>query len=810
MRNLISQLNLIPSEKRLYALQNIPSHLASAGKIDRLNSLLENIDFISSKIASFGPQSILEDYSIALDPAIVSLPDNMRNYLNILQGAIRMSSAALTEDAQETYSQLYARLHSHDAFRDILITYKPNNPWLRILSDTMSSSGGLLIRTLVGHTNVLGCTLSKDGKTALSVSEDHTMRIWNLDTGQSEVLLGHSGPIKDCSLSVDGRLALSASFDKTLRLWDINDKGVHCRYTLAGHKDRVVGCALSQDGRLALSASHDKTARVWNTNTGECILIFVEHKDKLTCCALSSNGKYALTGSHDTTLRFWDTKTGKCFTVIDDFLGAIISCDISGDGRVALTACSTLLIGDDEPDDIPKSKIIPIKTYYIENSDSEKDATDNQNPIDIAQDDSWENIMDYLNSIPDLQQILKEERTLRLWDIKTGKCTQIIKEHDASIMHCELSKDAKYVLSTALDGSMRIWNSQTSECQAILGEAGMHVSSGALNMEKNLALSAPFTGNLRLWNVKGAVETQAFQISKISRSAFIGGGYSKDNKYAISCSFNFEIQIWDAQTGISLETIDISNKEIVVNEFDVSVDSKLAIIITDYIFKKDKDVRVIDLNNGQIMHTLTGHTSGISACSMSLDGKIAISASYDKTIRAWDIINGKLLHIMEGHNGEVESCALSWDGQLAVSASEDATLRLWHTIHGKCLHILKGHTEKIISCRLSGNGLRILSISEDQTLRMWDVRSGQCIGILELPSESVQWCALDLKGELCIYMPSPQKIQLIDFSSRQKIVSFTFDNNIRSPIFAPNRKSIMVGDMSGQIYFLRLENIRQI
>lgn len=807
MNNFISRLNRQPSYLRLHTLRWLPAYLTDEGRTNYLQQLLTNIDFINCKVDAFGPQPILEDYDLALESDRVALTNNLHNYLIMMQDAIRLSSNALAEDAQQTYAQLYARLFNHDAFREVLNTYKPSRPWLRILSDTMVSSGGPLIRTLVGHTNVLGCALSEDGKVALSVSEDHTMRIWNLDTGQSQVLLGHTGPVSDCSLSADASLALSSSHDQTLRLWEINEKGVYCRHTLTGHTDRVVDCTLSEDGRLALSASHDQTLRVWDTNTGECIWTFVGHNDRVTCCALSSSGRFALSGSLDTTLRLWDTKTGECLSIMDDCFGAIISCDLSGDGCLALSACSTLLIGDEEPDDIPESILIPMKAYYL-SSDVEKDTPDLTDPIDVAQDDSWENITAYLNSIPNLQQILTEERILRLWDTRTGECIRIIREHDDAVLHCVLSRDAQYALSTAVDGSMRIWNIRTSECLSVLEESGMHVSACTLNKNKNLALSAPYTGNLRLWNLQKAIETQESHRSMVNRSAFIRGRFSQDNKYAISCSLDSVIQIWDAQTGISQATIDITDREI-VDEFDVSVDSKIALITIDYVLKKNKDIRVIDLNSGQTMHTLTGHTSGITDCAISLDGRIGISASIDTTLRVWDIINGRLLRVMEGHEGRVESCALSWDGQIAVSTSEDTTLRIWNTIEGKCLHILESHAEKIICCRLSGNGLRVLSVSEDHTLRMWDTRTGQCLGTLDIPPETVGWCALDAKGWLGVYMPSPQKLQLIDFNTWQKVVSFTFDVNIRAPVFAPNGLSIMVGDMSGQVYFLQLENIKQ-
>ena len=67
-------------------------------------------------------------------------------------------------------------------------------------------------------------------------------------------------------MSPDGRWAVSASQDNTLKVWDLKS-GEELR-TLTGHTAGVYGVALTSDGR-AVSASKDCTLRVWNLQTGE-------------------------------------------------------------------------------------------------------------------------------------------------------------------------------------------------------------------------------------------------------------------------------------------------------------------------------------------------------------------------------------------------------------------------------------------------------------------------------------------------------------------------------------------------------------
>ena len=59
------------------------------------------------------------------------------------------------------------------------------------------------------------------------------------------------------------------------------------------------------------------------------------------------------------------------------------------------------------------------------------------------------------------------------------------------------------------------------------------------------------------------------------------------------------------------------------------------------------------------------------------DGKRALSASGDKTLKMWDLQTGEALRTLEGHSGSVYAVAVTPDGKRAISASDDKTLKVW-------------------------------------------------------------------------------------------------------------------------------------
>jgi len=91
------------------------------------------------------------------------------------------------------------------------------------------------LRTLQGHTswaNVVAVT--PDGTCAVSGSLDHTLRVWDLHSGESlHVLGGHTSWISDVAVTPDSNWAISASDDGSVRLWDLR-RGQE-RMVLTGH-----------------------------------------------------------------------------------------------------------------------------------------------------------------------------------------------------------------------------------------------------------------------------------------------------------------------------------------------------------------------------------------------------------------------------------------------------------------------------------------------------------------------------------------------------------------------------------------------
>jgi WD40 repeat protein len=173
---------------------------------------------------------------------------------------------------------------------------------------------GLVTEPWTGELEVWCVSVTRDGRRAVSGSGDHTLRVWDLETGAClRVLEGHRDQVNSVSVTPDGRRAVSASNDETLRVWNLETEA--CLGTLAGHSHVVTSVSVTPDGRRAVSGSWDNTLRVWDLETGTCLRTLTGHNGGVSCVSVTPDGRHAISGSKDETLRVWDLDSGACLAV---------------------------------------------------------------------------------------------------------------------------------------------------------------------------------------------------------------------------------------------------------------------------------------------------------------------------------------------------------------------------------------------------------------------------------------------------------------------------------------------------------------
>nr|AAC72849.1 activated protein kinase C receptor homolog [Trypanosoma congolense] len=201
-----------------------------------------------------------------------------------------------------------------------------------------------------GWVTSLACPQAAESSTkVVSASRDKTLLSWaanpvrhssECDYGLPERRLeGHSAFVSDVALSNNGDFAVSSSWDHSLRLWNLQSG--QCQHKFLGHTKDVLSVAFSPDNRQIVSGGRDNALRVWNVK-GECMHTWTRgaHTDWVSCVRFSPSleAPIIVSGGWDNLVKVWDLATGRLVTDLKGHTNYVTSVTVSPDGSLCASS----------------------------------------------------------------------------------------------------------------------------------------------------------------------------------------------------------------------------------------------------------------------------------------------------------------------------------------------------------------------------------------------------------------------------------------------------------------------------------------
>ena len=61
------------------------------------------------------------------------------------------------------------------------------------------------------------------------------------------------------------------------------------------------------------------------------------------------------------------------------------------------------------------------------------------------------------------------DKTLRLWDLESGECTQRFVGHNGDVLSCSIAKNLRQIVSSSRDKTVKVWNTIGECMQTLVG-----------------------------------------------------------------------------------------------------------------------------------------------------------------------------------------------------------------------------------------------------------------------------------------------------------------------------------------------------
>ena len=582
--------------------------------------------------------------------------------------------------------------------------------------------------TLRKHAEAVGgVSWSPDGRRLATPSDDHTIKLWDANTGREvRTLRGHDAEVWNAAWRPDGRRLASAGNDGTVRVWD-PDTGRELRRlrTYTSWRGQV---SWSPDGRRLACPGRDNVIRLFDAETGREVAALGGHAANIYMAEWSPDGRRLASAARDGGY-VWDAASGAK-------TGELCS-DAGGFGAVAWSPDGRRLAGSVDGE---------VKVWDADTIRPTTSFTGHTGSADAVR---WS---------PDGKRVASggSDQTVRVWDPDTGRETAALRHHTSRVRGLAWSPDGRRLASASVvrsvnvwdaapgrdtfplagqrapernglswspDGSrlaaadgdaVRVWDREAGREVAVLRPRGEVAYSLSWSPDGRRLAEGDWSGTVRVWDVTEGRELAAFP----GHSNYVADvSWSPDGRLLASAAEDRSVRIWDVCAGRQLgPTLPLGPEPHAVRW---SLDGRrLAVACAD------TTVRVWDMESRQELAVLRGHADQVAAVSWSPDGRRLVTGSLDGTIRLWDGETYDELRVLRGHAAEVQSVCWSPDGRRLASGGGDRVVKIWDAATGRETVTIHGHTNTVAAVVWNPDGLCLASGGEDHTVRLWDAAAG--------------------------------------------------------------------------------------
>ncbi len=374
--------------------------------------------------------------------------------------------------------------------------------------------------------------------------------------------------------------------------------------------------------------------------------------------------------------------------------------------------------------------------------------------------------------------------TLRVWDVESETCTQVIPAHDDRAYSVRFSPDGRSLLSASWDRTMRLYDTDTWESVRVFEGHERRVYRAEFSPDGEAIASVSGDETVRLWDVEtgrqlwvstehdGEVYCVRFHKSGETLVSSSDGGlilihdartgevlarledhlgfgvisvrYSPDGSKLASCGRDGMVRLYDLERGERLWEYTLSDLEPISLAFSPS-GHRLYVGMVD-----SGQIQALATESARLEWTARSMGEALPELAMSPDGGSLASAAYDGNVRLWDADPVPDVVARQVSDKTIITIAFSPDGRRIAHAGDDLAIGIIDAITGEHLASLPGHRDRVYDLVFSVDGKLLASCSRDGGVRVSDARTGKPLWAFEEEDQVTDLVFLE-KGSKLVY-----------------------------------------------------------
>ena len=282
--------------------------------------------------------------------------------------------------------------------------------------------------------------------------------------------------------------------------------------------------------------------------------------------------------------------------------------------------------------------------------------------------------------------------------------------HTGTINDLLLFADGLRMVSASADKTIRLWDLTSGKVLQTLDNQTGFVNTVLLSPDETQLYSGNADGTLQAWTL--ASETSLWQQLAAHSGPINTIARTPDGQQLVSGGADGMLNIWQASTGTLVRSL--PTEQGTINSIVITSDGRYIISGSS-----DRTIKLWNIASGNLEKTLEGHESFINTLAISPDGKFLFSASADGTIRQWQLKTGEQLNVLSGHTSFINDIVFSRDGRTLSTGSADQTVRVWNTETGAAEQVLTGFNMLIDQVVVSSSNQIVTASETTPAIKVW-------------------------------------------------------------------------------------------